>query len=113
MAYDLSTHPSIAPGALSAELTGARPPLVVDVRSQGEYDAGHVPGALHVDFWTSGSEADRIAQLAGDRPIVVTCEHGPRACVAGSLLALEGVEVEYLAGHMSAWKRAGLPTTRE
>ena len=51
---------------------GSRPrrreaPLVIDVRQANEYEAGHVPGSVHI---TAGSLPDRLAELPRDRPIV-------------------------------------------
>lgn len=86
-------------------------PTIVDVRSRGEYEQGHVPGALHVPFWAALSRASEIPD-AGGRPIVVYCGHGPRAGLARAGLRLSGVgPVVYLEGHMSGWKEAGLPQT--
>ena len=45
-----------------------------------------------------------------DEPVVVYCEHGPRAGLAKAALRAAGFrEVLYLEGHMSGWKRAELP----
>ena len=40
--------PSITAEALACLLARGGAPLLVDVRSAGEYQAGHLPGALHV-----------------------------------------------------------------
>ena len=43
--------------------------------------------------------------------VVVYCEHGPRASLARFALQRRGFQrVLYLQGHMSGWKKAGLPT---
>ncbi|WP_051906285.1 rhodanese-like domain-containing protein [Methylomarinum vadi] len=84
-------------------------PVVVDVRSQREYQAGHVPGALHVPFWTAFT-TQRLVKVNKERLLVLYCEHGPRAGVAKLAFSLAGYQhVVYLAGHMSAWREAGLP----
>ena len=88
-------------------------PVVLDVRSASEYRSGHIPGAIHLPFWAIFWQrrklpADRQSQL------VLTCEHGPRAELAHSQLALLGYRsLSLLRGHMSAWRRSGFPVTKE
>jgi rhodanese-related sulfurtransferase len=87
---------------------GVAPPIV-DVRSRGEYDSSHVPGAVHVPFYSMLSGAGRILREEG-QPVVLYCEHGPRAGIARAQLWVAGEgPVLFLDGHMSAWKRDGLP----
>jgi rhodanese-related sulfurtransferase len=83
-------------------------PVILDVRSTFEYNAGHVPGARHVSFWTSifsrkGLPADP------NEPVVVYCEHGPRAYIAAWGLKNAGFrDVHLLDGHMAGWRKDGL-----
>jgi len=84
-------------------------PLIVDVRSQGEYDRGHVPGALHISFYSIGSGLDGIGFSKND-PVVLFCEHGPRSGIAGFTLKVLGYERVYsLEGHMKGWRTDGYP----
>jgi rhodanese-related sulfurtransferase len=102
----------IAAAGLLEQIEAGRAPLVLDVRSEGEYARGHVPGAVHVPFAKAG---ERAASIEGprDQPIVVYCELGPRAGVAKLALERAGfTNVHYLDGHMSGWRGAGLPLQR-
>jgi rhodanese-related sulfurtransferase len=84
-------------------------PIIIDVRSQTEYDSGHVPGAIHVPFWKAYTP-DALARTGGDELLVLYCAHGPRAGIAQFALKLSGFDnIVYLEGHMSAWKAAKLP----
>ena len=84
-------------------------PVVIDVRSQSEYDSGHVPGAIHVPFWRAYSP-DVLARVGGSELLVLYCAHGPRAGIAKFALKLSGFDnIVYLKGHMNAWKDAKLP----
>jgi len=88
-------------------------PVIVDVRSGFEYRSGHVPGAIHVPFW-SVLTTDKLDTIDKNQRIVVYCEHGPRAGMAKFGLWMTGFEhIDYLAGHMMAWKKAGLPMEKE
>ena len=84
-------------------------PLIVDVRSQGEYDRDHVPGAAHISFYSIGSGLKEIGFSKKD-PVVLYCEHGPRSGIAGFTLRVFGYEQVYtLEGHMKAWRAEGYP----
>lgn len=87
-------------------------PVIVDVRSGGEYAGGHIAGALHAPAWKI---ALRMAGLpkSKDAELVVLCECGPRAQMAQGLLRANGYQnVELLDGHMAGWRSAGLPVER-
>ena len=88
---------------------GVAPPIV-DVRSRGEFEAAHVPGAVHVPFYAILADSDELPEPAEGQPIVVYCEHGPRAGIArAQLWFVSKYPVRFLEGHMTAWKSDGLP----
>ena len=85
--------------------------LVLDVREQHEYDAGHLSGSLLIPL---GQLSDRIAELEQqkDRPIVVICHGGKRSADACAVLAERGFANTFnIAGGILAWRRANLATT--
>ena len=90
------------------------PPPIVDVRSRSEFEAAHVPGAVHIPFYAIlADSADLPEPTEAGQPIVVYCEHGPRAGVARAQLWFVSDEpVRFLDGHMTAWKSDGLPVER-
>jgi hydroxyacylglutathione hydrolase len=82
-------------------------PLVIDVRQPGEFEAGHVEGALHI---AAGDLEARLAELPRNRPIATMCASGYRASVAASLLRKAGFDdVSWVADGLPAWEAAGLP----
>lgn len=94
----------------AAELAAA-PGLLVDVREQNEWVAGHAVGALHIPL---GRLASRAADLPTDRAVFLICAHGNRSKVATQLLQRAGFErVVNVRGGTAAWMRAGLPMTRD
>jgi hydroxyacylglutathione hydrolase len=102
----------VTPEDLLAQINGATPPVILDVRSSLEFSAGHVPGAVHLPFWSAPFRAGRIPARRDD-PIVIYCGHGPRAEMAASALRLLGFHnLRFLRGHMSQWRRKGLPVER-
>jgi len=87
---------------------------VLDVRQHGEWESGHIPGALHVEL---GALADpAVAARVPDQPLTVLCGHGERAMTAASVLAAargsaSGLSV--LRGGPGDWtKAAGQPLAR-
>lgn len=97
---------------LAAQIQTQTAPLVLDVRTPEEYAAGHIPGAINIEF--RELEA-RLAELpiASDEAIVVYCEQGVRAGVAEKTLAAAGfTAVLHLQGDMVAWRQQKLPIAR-
>lgn len=81
---------------------------ILDVRGQAEWEAGHIPGAVHIPL---GYLSDRIAELPSDAPVVVHCQGGSRSAIAASVLQRAGVaEVHDLHDGFRGWRSAGLPT---
>lgn len=104
------TH--VGPDALLASIRAGEAPVVLDVRTRGEYERGHVPGAIHIPFLSVTGREDEIPGPR-DEPVVVYCERGPRAGIARSALRWAGfTDVRYLEGHMKDWRQRGFPVER-
>jgi rhodanese-related sulfurtransferase len=76
-------------GVLKAQQEGVR---VIDVRSTGEYEAGHVPGAENVpidQFAAASASWDKNA------PLLVYCATGARSSEAVSILQSAGFKTIY------------------
>jgi len=109
MALGLGCAQHISRDELAREIAAGDPPPIVDVRSSGEYEESHVPGAVHIPFYSMLSRSDELPLREGE-PLVVYCEHGPRAGLARAGLWMAGAgDVLFLEGHMTAWKQDGLP----
>lgn len=70
-----SAAPIPAADALARVADGAE---VVDVRTAEEFDAGHLEGAVNIDY-QADDFADRVAELPRDAAYVVYCASGRRA----------------------------------
>jgi glyoxylase-like metal-dependent hydrolase (beta-lactamase superfamily II)/rhodanese-related sulfurtransferase len=83
-------------------------PLVLDVRAQSEWDAGHLAGAIHIPL--PQLEA-RVGELPAKRSIAVHCRGGYRSVIAVSLLERHGLgPLSDLEGGYMAWQAAQQPT---
>jgi glyoxylase-like metal-dependent hydrolase (beta-lactamase superfamily II)/rhodanese-related sulfurtransferase len=83
--------------------------LILDVRQEAEFDAGHLPGAAHIEL---GSLP--IADDVPPGPLAVMCGHGERAMTAASVLERSGRrDLTVVLGGPSDWSRAmGRPLER-
>ena len=80
--------------------------LLLDVREDDEWEAGHAPVALHLPM---GEVGDRMDELPTDRTIVCICRLGGRSGSVALHLAGSGYDVRNIAGGMQAWADLGLP----
>jgi rhodanese-related sulfurtransferase len=80
---------------------------VLDVRRQGEWEEGHILGAVLKPL---GQLARSMDDLDPQRPIAVHCKSGYRSSIATSLLQRAGFRhVMNVTGGFDAWKAAALP----
>jgi rhodanese-related sulfurtransferase len=103
-----SAVPTIDPAELQKLMKSKNPPLLVDVRSAGEYEQdGHIAGSRLLPL---GSLGQRASELPQDKPIVCVCRSGARSHVACEQLQRQGfTNVTNLTGGVIGWRRAGLP----
>lgn len=80
--------------------------VVLDVREDDEWAAGHAPGALHVPLWQLPG---RLAEVPQGSTVYVVCRLGPRSEQATALLCSRGVDAVNVDGGMRAWSAAGRP----
>ncbi|NNH70575.1 MBL fold metallo-hydrolase [Nocardia uniformis] len=87
----------------AAHLATDTPATVLDIRQDGEFAAGHVPGARSIEL---GALPRNLSGLP-DGPVVVMCGHGERAMSAASILEAAGrTDVRVLAGAPADYARA-------
>lgn len=97
--------------ALSEQLRAADAPLIVDVRSEREWAAGHIAGSANIPL---AQLHKRAAEVPADRNVVVHCEGGYRSAIAASLLLQLGrTRVFDLVGGLKAWVASQLPSETE
>lgn len=102
--YEVATVSAVADRILSGDV------VVLDVRAQSEWDAGTLPGAVHIML---GYLPERAAEFANGKPVVVQCRSGNRSAIGASILQAAGVnQVMNLAGGIRDWARAGLPIVK-
>ena len=83
---------------------------VLDVRRQGEWEAGHIADA---DWYPLDRFKAALPPLDPKATIAVHCAGGYRSMIACSLLQRAGFDVVNVVGGYDAWQKAQLPTTTE
>ncbi len=82
--------------------------VVLDVREDSEFYAGHVPHSVHVPLGQLTKHAE--LEKYKNRPIIAVCRSGMRSGHACSVLRKNGFEQVYnLAGGINAWQQANMP----
>ena len=97
-------------GAL--QLINHKNALVLDVRDESEFSAGHIRGAKLIPLLKL---KDRLGELERYRqqPIVVVCRSGSRSATACALLGNREFAQSYnLTGGMMAWQKGDLPVEK-
>ncbi|GAA4663693.1 rhodanese-like domain-containing protein [Kineococcus glutinatus] len=80
--------------------------VVLDVREDDEWAAGHIDGALHIPM---GQVPQRVGELPADAELHVVCRAGGRSARVVAWLQENGFEAVNVTGGMGAWADAGRP----
>jgi phage shock protein E len=68
---------------------------IIDVRTPGEFKAGHIRGAVNIPLQTISSQLGRIKK---DKPVITCCASGMRSASAKSILKSNGFEEVHNGG---------------
>lgn len=82
---------------------------ILDVRTTGEYQAGHLKNALLADWNNEVVFKERAKGLDKNKPVYTYCLSGARSNAATQWLRQNGFTAYNLSGGISAWKRADKP----
>jgi hydroxyacylglutathione hydrolase len=105
--YEQAHIPQISVQELRRKQKSGQSLFILDVRSRGEWMAGHIEGAIHIP---GGELPKRTAEVPRNIPVHVICGSGYRSSVAASVLKRAGFEqIVNVAGGMAAWDSQALP----
>ncbi|GAA3669064.1 rhodanese-like domain-containing protein [Nocardioides ginsengisoli] len=95
----------------SVEIAGVPNPLpeglvVLDVREDDEWAAGHIDGAVHIPLMELPARLGEFVELEAPQTLVV-CKAGGRSARAVAYLAQQGYDVVNLVDGMIGWERDG------
>lgn len=116
-----SAHPTTAPSAAVKKVSlkefdamrAEEGTVVLDVRTPREFNAGHVPGAVNVD-WRARDFADQVGKLDQSKRYVLHCLGGVRSKAASQKMAEMGFTQlsDYSGGWMEYSKAPGEPVAK-
>lgn len=91
--------PAMTPGEMLDRLDAGEDLTILDVRTQGEWDAGHIEGSLHINLVELRG---RLDEVPADKPVAVTCGSGYRSYLGQRILISAGRKDVYnvLGGRM-------------
>lgn len=100
---EVETVPQVPPADLRSRLDGGQPTKVLDVRTDEEWEAGHIAGALHIPL---NQLKDRMVDVPRE-PLFVLCGSGYRSSIGCSLLQRSGRRnLTNVIGGWAAWEAA-------
>lgn len=107
MSQTAGSAPTIHHADLAREIQSPAPPILLDVRSPGEFESSHIPGSVNIPLDELGSVATRLSEhLVG--PLALVCQSGARARSAANMLRQNGVaQARVLDGGIAAWEQSG------
>jgi len=82
---------------------------ILDVRTAGEYQSGHIKNALQANWNDANEFQDRTQHLDKSKTVYIYCQAGGRSAAAQNDLIQKGYKVVNLEGGMSNWKMNQLP----
>lgn len=84
-------------------ISGAKVQLV-DVRTPGEFNNGHIKNAVNIDFYDWGNFLKSFEKLDKNRPVYLYCRSGARSIKAArKLIGIGFPKIYDLKGGYMAW----------
>ena len=77
---------------------------IIDVRTDEEFEAGHLPHAQQIDIRNPQGFMEAISKLSADKTYFVYCRSGARSAQACQLMQQQGLTAYNLMGGILDWK---------
>ncbi|MDO6428170.1 rhodanese-like domain-containing protein [Thalassotalea sp. 1_MG-2023] len=91
----------------------AAPLIILDVRSEQEFNAGHIANAINIPHNEVEKRLNELS-MHQDSLIVVHCRSGRRAQIAEAILTKHGFsQLRHLSGDFNGWQADDLPVVTE
>ena len=86
--------------------------VILDIRTPGEYQSGHLKDAVMIDYY-SKSFMENIGRLDRDKSYLVYCRSGNRSARSMDLFKeLQFQKIYHLSSGINSWYAAGLPVVQ-
>ena len=84
--------------------------VILDVRTPGEFNSGHIQNAVNIDYKASDFK-DNISNLDKNKTYALYCRSGRRAVASSDIMAELGFQHIYQFGGVKEWQEAGFKLT--
>lgn len=85
---------------------------ILDIRTPGEFQSGHLQSAILIDFY-SQTFADRLSRLDKEKKFLIYCRSGNRSTRSLEIFKkLKFQKVYHMANGISTWKSEGFPVVK-
>jgi rhodanese-related sulfurtransferase len=91
----------------ASEMLKAGNTTIIDVRTDGEFQSGHIDGAKHIPLHQMSGHAVALGQELSGQKVLVICHTGSRSAPACISLAKQGLTVYNVTGGMMGWSMLG------
>jgi rhodanese-related sulfurtransferase/glyoxylase-like metal-dependent hydrolase (beta-lactamase superfamily II) len=97
----------------AVEVASAEGALLVDARTNDQFDEAHIPGAISASAYDTGFATKVARVVPADVELIVVAASDGYELEAAELLASVGLRVRgFLSGGMTAWRSEGRPVQR-
>ena len=97
---------------LIEKYTGDSNFIILDIRTPGEYQSGHIKDSIMIDYY-SKSFGDQIGRLDKGKSYLVYCRSGNRSARSMALFEkLQFKKIYHLSSGINSWFAAGLPVEK-
>ena len=94
---------NLRPKDFELELKDHPKAVILDVRTPGEFQSGHLPGAKNIDFFRAFKQ--KAEKLNRNKKYMVYCRSGNRSASACKMMANMGFEdLTNMSGGIMSWK---------
>jgi rhodanese-related sulfurtransferase len=85
---------------------------ILDIRTPGEFQSGHLQSAIPIDFY-SQTFADQLSRLDKEKKFLIYCRTGNRSTRSLEIFKkLKFQKVYHMANGISTWKSEGFPVVK-
>lgn len=93
------------------KIINTQPVVLVDVRTQPEFDAGHIAGAVNIDV-NNPDFVSLVKKAVNNKPLAIYCRSGHRSKMAISKLTDFKNKIYELGNGFNDWQQSGLPVKK-
>jgi rhodanese-related sulfurtransferase len=99
----------LTPRQFADKLKATTEAQLIDVRTSGEYNEGHIKKAANID-WNGDGFDDKVSKLDKNAPVFLYCRSGKRSSSAAKRMKSLGFSKIYeLEGGITKWEADGMP----